>query len=476
MILFSTVLKLNDNFTQDDFIKTVIEWNQNSPHTENVIPGIVWNGERSARFGTDKLWLALEEYQNENIIAVRYEKVEDNGTIWDSDYIMNFNTMKMVIQLDRSYTEDALKMDPAFSTPYFIRLLIKKGYLCADGGLEITEKPVPVTEAEVSLLADVITGKTKHDLPVVYISKTAEGTEMVDAGDMAYRLKGAAHVLVAENAQVEAMLSAACADQNEKDGAVGIYYPSAAAQNRTFPYHAYEDDGKMLLDRIVRNVIEYCNAQLVEPLYTWQGVNNALLLDRLNVRTLEFQTAESEAERVKAETNDLLDMADKDMDRLRQQVEELTRTNDALKYENQGLRSKLSRTDAAPILYLGEETELFPDEIKAILLEALEAELPKYEEKTRRHTVLSDVIRENACKKTAGEKAEKLKGLLKGYKSLSGNMKRELQNMGFEITDEGKHSKLTYYGDSRYMATLAKTPSDGRSGSNIAAEMIRTMF
>ena len=81
MILFSTVLRLNKNFTQDDFIKTVIEWNQNSPHPENVISGIVWNGERSARYGTDKLWLALEEYRNENI-----------------------NNMKIAIQLDRSYT------------------------------------------------------------------------------------------------------------------------------------------------------------------------------------------------------------------------------------------------------------------------------------------------------------------------------------------------------------------------------------
>lgn len=476
MILFSTVLRLNKNFTQDDFIKTVIEWNQNSPHPENVISGIAWNGERSARYGTDKLWLALEEYRNENIIAVRYEKVEANGTIWDSDYIMNFNTMKMAIQLDRSYTEDALIMDPAFSTPYFIRLLIEKGYLRADGDLQITEKPVLVTETEVPNLADVINGQAKHDLPIVYVSKNAEGTTMVNTWDMAYRLKGVAHVLAAENSQIDTLLSAACADQNEKNGSVGIYYPNTAAKNRTFPYHVYEDGGKMLADRMVRNVIDYCNAQLADPLYTWQGVNNALLLDRLKDRTLEFQTAELETRRMREENDELLDSVDKDLVRLRKQVEELTRTNEALKYENQGLRSKLNRTDAAPILYLGEETELFPDEIKAILLDALEAELPKYEEKTRRHTVIEDVIRENDCKKTAGEKAEKLKNLLKGYKSLSGSLKRELQNMGFEITDDGKHSKLTYYGDSRYMATLAKTPSDGRSGSNIAAEMIRTMF
>lgn len=35
------VNRINENFTQDDFIKTVIEWNQNSPHPENVISGIV---------------------------------------------------------------------------------------------------------------------------------------------------------------------------------------------------------------------------------------------------------------------------------------------------------------------------------------------------------------------------------------------------------------------------------------------------
>ena len=41
MILFSTVLRLNEKFTQGDFIKTVSEWNQNSPQPENVISGIV---------------------------------------------------------------------------------------------------------------------------------------------------------------------------------------------------------------------------------------------------------------------------------------------------------------------------------------------------------------------------------------------------------------------------------------------------
>ena len=41
---------------------------------KNIIQGIEWNGERNVRYGTETLWLAIEEYRNENIIAARYEK------------------------------------------------------------------------------------------------------------------------------------------------------------------------------------------------------------------------------------------------------------------------------------------------------------------------------------------------------------------------------------------------------------------
>ena len=43
MLLFSTVLNINESMSKDDFIRLSIEWNQGSPHKENVIPGIVWN-------------------------------------------------------------------------------------------------------------------------------------------------------------------------------------------------------------------------------------------------------------------------------------------------------------------------------------------------------------------------------------------------------------------------------------------------
>lgn len=120
MLLYSTTLRIKDTLTKDGFVQLVIQWNQSSPHADNVIPDVNWNGERNIRFGNESLWLAIEEYRNKNIIAVRFEKREEDGAIWDTDYIMNFDSMKMTIQLDRGYTEDAQMEDLQFSTPHFI--------------------------------------------------------------------------------------------------------------------------------------------------------------------------------------------------------------------------------------------------------------------------------------------------------------------------------------------------------------------
>ena len=140
MLLFSTVLSINDTLTKDAFIQLVIKWNQGS-REENVIPGIEWNGERNIRYGNEKLWMQIEEYRNQNIIAVRYEKIEGDGVIWDSDYVMNFNEMRMSIRLDRSYLEEALSVHSAFHTPAFIALLIDGGYVKDDNGLPLFGRP-----------------------------------------------------------------------------------------------------------------------------------------------------------------------------------------------------------------------------------------------------------------------------------------------------------------------------------------------
>lgn len=474
MLLYSTTLRINDTMTQDVFIQLVIQWNQTSPHPDNVIPNIKWSGERNIRYGNDDLWLDIEEYRNKNIIAVRFEKRESDGAIWDTDYIMNFETMKMTIQLDRGYTEDAQMEDLKFSTPHFISMLIDGGYLQADKGLAVLRQPLAITEENISLLSDVINGQAQYRLPIVYVSKTVYNRNPVNIGWLCSKLKGVAHVLLQEDKITNYKIRSVCNDNNEYSGGVGIYFPNG--KHRRFLYRSYIGSDDILMDKVTRSVFQYMNAQKLPLLATWQGVMNLLLTDRYVSQKEEAIEAERARQKAENEVEHYIGAFDEDNQKLRQQIEELTRANTSLQMENQGLRAKLNGVEDVPILFLGGEEEFFQDEIRAMLLDALELALPNYTSNLRRKAVLEDIIKSNNCKRRADERAEQLKNLLRGYKTISATMKRTLQDMGFIINEDGKHYKLTYYGDARYMATLAKTPSDNRSGINIAKEIIKDMF
>lgn len=476
MLLFSALLDINENMTKEDFIKLVIEWNKGSPHSENHIEGIEWTNEYNKRYGTDNLWLDIEEYRNENIIAIRYEKIENDGVVWDTDYVMNFNEMKMSIRLDRSFLEEALTMDSSFSTPHFIKLLIEHQYIKNDSILPVLSTPFFIKSDNVTILTDIINGHKKYRLPIVYVSKTVNGNDPVNIWKLAGRLKGVAHVLVEESSKLNSAIRELCDDKNEYHGAVGIYFPNSAYGHKKFFYRTYDDIDSVLEEKVTRNVIQYYNSQMVDTLYTWQGVNNALLRDRLDSRSKELLLAEQEKERVAEETDQLLEIGDDNIRQLKKQVEELTRANEALTYENQGLRAKIDRIDSIPVLLFGDEEEFYTNEIKIILLDALKDALPHYDSDTRRNHILTDIIKKNNCYNIIDDRNKEIKNILKGFKNVSSSMKHKLSDFGFVINEDGKHYKLTYYGDGRYMVTLSKTPSDGRTGINTANTIIKNML
>ena len=501
MLLFSTILPINDTLTKDGFIQLAIDWNQRSPHEENVIPDLVWDSGHNVRFGNDKLWMQVEEYRNQNTIAIRYEKTGNNGVVWDADYVMNFTDMKMSAQLDRSYLEEAQTVDSDFSIPAFIDLLVDGGYLKSDDDLEIVRKPVFVDSDNLQLAADVINGVKRYRLPVVYISKTYQEKDPVDVWDVARRLKGIAHVLVQKNSWSGAELRRMTDSKNEYNGAIGIYFPNPAIGHLKYLHHDYPGSDVKLADKIVQRVLRYSTSQRMDMLYTWTGVNNALLRDRYSSKREELAAAESarklsesaarlnaykaemmrqqaeETRKVAEENEELVESVSETMTSMRQQIKDLTRQIDALKAENHGLQARLNNMSSKPILYLGDEEEFFSGEIKEFILEAVWKELKNTKAQTRKADVLNDILRSNGgYQNLASQRGEKLKNGLRGYSSLSGPQKRVLEELGFTLSKEGGHYKAIYYGDGRYRATLAATPSDKRAGMNAASEIICDMF
>ena len=90
--------------------------------------------------------------------------------------------------------------------------------------------------------------------------------------------------------------------------------------------------------------------------------------------------------------------------------------------------------------------------------------------------VLNDILENNDYQNIRDERENMVKTMFKDYKTLSSTMRQQLLEMGFEVTEEGKHYRLTYFGDGRYKTTIAKTGSDWREGKNIAAVILKNMM
>lgn len=471
MILYSTMLDVNEILTKEKFVELVIKWNQESQHEENVIPGLEWDGKTmNVKYGSDKCWLDIEEYRNGNTVAVRYEKVEDNGRIWNTDYVVNFNERKMLIQLDRSFEGEANDLDFTFLTPYFLTLLIDEGYLKEDEDLPVAKTPVYITDSNVNMLTRIINGESMYRLPVVYVSRTVYDQEPVDVNKLSNRLKGVAHVLVQQDRDSDKEIRKLTNDKNEYFGAVGIYFPNKSAGSKRFLFRKSSIPDRIMLEKIIRIVMSYCNCQQIDGSYTWDGVINSISRDRL---------INQRQERVKAETerDQLYDVFDDDLKQMQNRIDVLTKENSALRAENAGLNNKLSEIDEKPVIIMGNEEDLYPGEIKEIILSILDEELKnRVQEGSRRRDVLSDIVKNNDYKNVYKDKKKEIQKILGNYNGMSAKVRKALQDFGFQIEEDGKHYRLTYFGDERYKTTLAKTPSDNKGGQNIAHEIQKTML
>ena len=476
MILFLTTLDIGEFVTQEDFIKLVLEWNAGSRYEENIVKGIEWCGERTVRYGDSKLWLEFVEYAEREILAVRHEKITADGVVWASDFVMNFGTHRLTIQLDRTYSEEALVMGAYFSTPHFITLLIEKGFLAKDRDLPVLRTPIAVTDVDLEMCKRAFTEDNGYRLPVVFVSRTAEDKFPLSITWLASRLKGAAHVLVEESAESCAEIRKFFKMGNEPFGAVRIYYPLGTVRHKKFRFRSATGNEDVRLEKVIRHVIQYGIAQRVDRFCTWNGVNGAVLNNQLDHQIAVRKNAETEKLRAEAEKDEVYETFSEDLQALQERVAELMKANEALRYENQGLRAKYASSDAVPMLYFGDEEEFYEGEIRDMVLGALDEALAATEKATRKGDILEDVLENNVYQHLSDERKQKVKALFKGYKSLTGAMRQELMALGFEITEAGKHYKLTYGGDARYMVTMAKTPSDNRSGINNAALISKKML
>ena len=399
------------------------EWNQGAKYKENIVQNVSWNGEKNIKFGTDKLSIEIIDYPEKDILAVRHEKITPDEVVWDTDFVVNFAERKISIRLDRTFSEDALEMNAAFSTPHFISLLIEHGYLQDDQDLPVLRDPIIITDRNLETVQQVIRNKEYYELPVVYVAKDFADQDPLSISWLASRLKGAAHVLVEESKETCRKCTEFCGKTVEEYGAVRIYYPSLGVNRKRFLFRSATGNMDVRLEKVIRHVIQYWNSQRMDILYTWQGVNSAVMSDTLQSQIQRLAEAESAKQSAEEEINLVYEEFDEDIKSLQKKLEELSRANEALQMENFGLRAKMNASDAMPIIYQGDEEDFYPEEVKDMVLGVLADALNNTEKGTRLYDVLEDILENNPYQHLSDERKKKKKNLFKGYKTLTGAMR-----------------------------------------------------
>lgn len=382
---------------------------------------------------------------------------------------MNFNTHVFSIKIDRETTADTIGFSPQFKTPILVNMLLERGYIAMDNGLEISDRVIPIKKDNYKVIEDIICRNTIYSMPVIYVTKFL-GRYPLRVQSLAYRLRGVAHTLVEEDTDVSKVLKESCHGMNSHHGSIGIYYPGSSALYKIITTGRYEKHEEILLDRIVNIVCRYMNQQARDKMMTWEGVQNELLKLRYVSATEKKAKAENEVSEVYENFSDELEEKERT-------IKELNNRVIALQAENQGLRAKYEQVTEIPLIYYGVEDELYEGEIKDQILEMLHNQMSQVKKKTRKEHILQDILECNEITGAVDKKRKDIKRILKGYTKVGDSLKCDLKAYGFAIEKEGRHYKLIYKGDSRYLFTMAASGSDSQhGGGNLSAEIIRDML
>ena len=467
MLTYTTKFPINYLLTKRQFVETVIKWNQGSKYDK--ISEIVLDEESyNCLWNDDKVSLNIQELSEYEIIGSRLEREDEYG-VWYTDFILDNRNKTISISVSLETTEFTTDFFPVYYPPFFVKMIIHSGYSGDDNGILVSNKEHSVLNCSESLKS-AINNNSRFMLPIVFISKMIGDKGFLNINKLAFRLQGVAHVVYESEHIMDLTEVMEELEFNDHEiGKICILYPNHNKKNSVINSLVLDKEGILLEDKIVNDIYNYMNSRMRKPIDTWDG----LLNEKLYIENRNLLSNQNE---IKKENNDLYEVFGEQLEKMEESNIRLSNEIQKLTQELQGLRLKYSDKEKESLLCLGDEKEFYTDEIKEIVLDIMSEYQKNCRQDTRRWHIIKDLLESNKFKGLPEKRKNEMKNALKGYTGLNASLKGFLETMGLEISDDGKHYKWTYYGDQRYVATVAKTCSDRRAGLNISSVIEKLMF
>lgn len=463
MISFATEFPVPDTVTTTSFLESVKEWLLGSPHTNFKAEDVSELGaqlEGASKKANEQIEvLSIPESIGTGSCAVRYTKM-DKGLEWVTTIAFSKGNPSgwVGIRIGCESQHPSVRL-PAARKPVFVKTLLNKLGGGSDGELKVSTKPRYLTNSEVAVAARCITGLTGARLPIVYLSSMFRGGFVVNEESLSDRLSGMAHVVTEPNRPFSLRLMQDVAGENVYGGAVGIYWPDGGGTRKFFIGRQFDSSAE-LEEIIFEEIRQALVNRRPHSSSTWAYVQE--LVSREKFRSLQGQGS--------AEINDYIQNFDLELGATKQQLKEAENEISRLKAELRKYQSKAPMQSGIPLKPIAEQ-DLYEGEIIGIIMDAIEDCKNRVHQDSRRQHILDALSKSNPSTGQVELLREQLKSILRDYKSMDSKIKAGLEEIGFEISENGKHYKLVFQGDERYTFSLAKTASDHRGGLNLASDI-----
>lgn len=467
MISYSTEFPICSDSTTEEVLALACDWIAGSPHSEikkESLEKITKTSEAMISVGQETITSGYASLPDFDIGGFRYTRIEDDNIEWTTTIVASQTPSEHLVSIQVSC--EALRTAshlPHPKKPHFLKLVMEKIGGGMDGQIPVSDKPIRLESGEEKVAAQLLSGNAKNHLPIVYISSGFDGSHIINPDTLSFWLSGMAHVIVEPNREFSLLLKDLTRSRNVYGGTVGVYWPDSTA--RKAYYLTGEDSAKQVQSEIARDIRVALANRRQRTHCTWLHLKECISKSRYEQLKASGSTAVEE----------FIQAFDADMAAKQEKLDEAEREISRLNAEIRRTSAERSGREEGLLCY-GDEQDLYTNEIKCFVLDALSSYLSNALDGTRRKHVLTDLIQHNEANGEADKIREEIKALFKSYVAMDAKMKQALAKLGFDISEDGKHYKIVFQGDGRYTFSVSKTSSDHRAGKNQASDINKQLF
>lgn len=470
MITFSTEFPLAHGVSTEAVLRLACEWVTGSPHTSFAESNFAVSPTNEAielRAGNETVTLASVATESSQMAGLLYRRA-DAGLEWSTSIVARREDSETLFSVLVSCESFGTAVSlPQAKKPYIIKQVLRSLGGGEDGEIPVTDKAFELGEAHASAAAALIEGEARNRLPIVYVSAGFDGEHTIDANSLAAYVSGLAHVVVEPSRAFSSKLRQLVDGRNVYGGTVGVYWPQSRAR-KSYYLSMFDNDPRALQRAIADDLRLALSNRRLSSRCTWSHLQEEL--SRLRVTQLREQGSSSLNDYVEAFDAELkakearLQEAEDEIQRLNAEIRRISASNSSMTAGGGGL------------LALGKEHDLYPNEVRDTVVSILYSSLSGLRSNSRREHIVRDLIEANPLTDHAAELEREVKAALKDYRTMDAKVRSALIRLGFNLTEDGKHFKITFRGDSRYMFVLPKTSSDHRAGKNAASDITGALF